>query len=97
MREIFLKTKQPNQDLLDDMFKKIGKNVQRIRQKKGISQLELTHRMGFKSVSLVSQAEVYYNNQHFSIKHLYMIASILGCSLTDFFEGVEVEVVEWGE
>ncbi|SFV52047.1 hypothetical protein MNB_SV-3-918 [hydrothermal vent metagenome] len=51
--------------------------------------------MGFKSVSLVSQAEVYYNNQHFSIKHLYMIASILECDLRDFFEGVEVEGVEW--
>jgi len=91
-----LKTKQPNQEILDNLFITIGKNVQRLRQEKGISQLELTHRMGFKSVSLVSQAEVYYNNQHFSIKHLYMIASILECDLRDFFEGVEVEVVEWG-
>ena len=91
-----MKTKQINQDLLDDMFTKIGKNVQRLRKEKGISQLELTHRMGFKSVSLVSQAEVYYNNQHFSIKHLYMIASILGCCMEDFFEGVEVvESLEW--
>ena len=90
-----MKTKQINQDLLDDMFTKIGKNVQRLRKERGISQLELTHRMGFKSVSLVSQAEVFYNNQHFSLKHLYMIASILGCELVDFFEGVEVEGVEW--
>jgi len=90
-----LKTKQPNQEILDNLFITIGKNVQRLRQEKGISQLELTHRMGFKSVSLVSQAEVYYNNQHFSIKHLYMIASILECDLRDFFEGVEVEGVEW--
>lgn len=90
-----MKTKQPNQEILDNLFITIGKNVQRLRQEKGISQLELTHRMGFKSVSLVSQAEVYYNNQHFSIKHLYMIASILECDLRDFFEGVEVEGVEW--
>ena len=91
-----MKTKQINQAPLDDMFTKIGKNVQRLRKEKGISQLELTHRMGFKSVSLVSQAEVYYNNQHFSIKHLYMIASILGCCMEDFFEGVEVvESLEW--
>ncbi|PTB88147.1 transcriptional regulator [cyanobacterium G8-9] len=89
------KTTQKNQDLLDNLFITIGKNVKRKREEKGISQLELTHRMGFNSVSLVSQAEVYYNNQHFSIKHLYIIASTLECDLTDFFEGVEVEVIEW--
>ena len=90
-----MKTEQLNHDLIDNLFITIGKNVQTKRKEKGISQLELTHRMGFKSVSLVSQAETYYNKQHFSIKHLYMIASILGCELTDFFEGVEVKNVEW--
>ena len=90
------KIKQPNQEILDNLFIAIGKNVKKKREEKGISQLELTHRMGFKSVSLVSQAEVCYNNQHFSIKHLYMIASILGCCMEDFFEGVEVvDSLEW--
>jgi len=90
-----LKNTQPNQEILNNLFITIGKNVQRLRQEKGISQLELTHRMNFSSVSLVSQAEVFYNNQHFSLKHLYMIASILECDITDFFEGVEVESLEW--
>lgn len=89
------KPKQIHQDLLDDMFIKIGQNVQKLRKSKGISQLELSHRMGFSSVSLVSQAEIYYNNQHFSIKHLYVIASILECNITDFFDGIEVKVVDW--
>ena len=90
-----MKSKQPNQELIDNLFITIGKNVQAKRKEKNISQLELTHQMGFKSVSLVSQAEIYYNKQHFSIKHLYIIASILECRLEDFFEGVEVKNVEW--
>ncbi len=89
------KIKHPNQEILDNLFITIGRNVKQRREEKRISQLELTHRMGFKSVSLVSQAEVYYNQQHFSVKHLYIIASILECNLTDFFYGVEVEVLEW--
>ncbi len=51
--------------------------------------------MGFKSVSLVSQAEIFYNNQHFSIKHLYMIASVLECDIQDFFKNIEVEKINW--
>jgi len=51
--------------------------------------------MGFKSVSLVSQAELFYKEQHFNLKHLYMIASILDCDIKDFFEGVAVEKVDW--
>lgn len=84
-----------NADVINNFYIQIGKNVKRLRQEKGLSQLDLSHLMNFSSVSLVSQAEVFYNNQHFSLKHLYMIASILECDITDFFEGVEVESLEW--
>lgn len=50
----------------------------------------LTQPMGFKSVGLVSQTEPYLKKQHFNLKHLFLIASILDCDIEDFFEGVEM-------
>lgn len=90
-----MKNQTDTENYIDKLYIQIGKNVQKKRKAKGLPQLDLTHKMGFKSVSLVSQAEIFHNNQHFSIKHLYIIASILDCSIQDFFEGVEVEKVDW--
>ena len=83
-----------NEQEIENFYKTIGKNVKQKREEKGLSQLQLTHLMGFKSVSLVSQAEI-CQNQHFSIKHLFMIASILECDMNDFFDGVEIRKLEW--
>ena len=75
---------------LTKFYKTIGSNVKKLRESKKLTQLELSQKMDFNSVGLIGQAEIYYNKQHFSLKHLYMIASILECNIEDFFEGVEV-------
>ena len=82
-------------EAIEAFYKVIGQNVATIRKEKGLSQLDLTHRMGFKSVSLVSQAEVFYNNQHFSLQHLYKIATILDCDVKEFFNGVDYRKIDW--
>jgi transcriptional regulator with XRE-family HTH domain len=83
-----------NEQEIEKFYKIIGKNVKQKREAKGLSQLQLTHLMGFKSVSLVSQAEISHN-QHFSLKHLFMIASILECDILDFFDGVKISKLDW--
>ena len=70
---------------VDDYYITIGANVKRIREAKGLTQLELSHALGFTSVGLVSQAELYLKKQHFNIKHLLHIAYILECDVKDFF------------
>ena len=47
-----------NDTYINDFYKIIGKNVKRIRKEKGISQLDLSHRIGHKSVSIISCAEI---------------------------------------
>ena len=64
----------------------IGKNVKRLRERKGYSQLALSQALGHKSVGLVSQAEIYYKQQHFNLEHLVKIAYILECTVEDFFQ-----------
>lgn len=67
----------------------IGKNVKKIRESRNITQLELSQALGFKSVGLVSQAELYLKKQHFNIKHLLHISYVLECDITDFFNSID--------
>ena len=68
------------------LYKTIGKNVKKFRTQKGLTQLELSLEMGYKSVSLVSAAELYTNNKHFNIEHLQKISKILNVPIASFFE-----------
>ena len=61
---------------IDNFYKQIGLNVKKARESKGYTQLQLSEALGFKSVGLVSQAELYLKKQHFNLKHLYQIAYI---------------------
>ncbi len=70
----------------DVLYQIIGKNVAKIRKEKGLSQLDLSLQMGYKSVSIVSGAEIYYNGKHFNLEHLLKISQILDVNICDFFE-----------
>lgn len=67
----------------------IGQNVKRIRESKGMSQLELAHKIGHKSVSIISCAEIHHNKQRFNVEHLLKIAFILEVDVKVFFDGLE--------
>lgn len=84
-----------NEKELEAFYKTIGSNVKRLRKEQGLAQLQLSHLMGFKSVSLVSQAETYYNQQHFAIRHLFMIATILNRDIEEFFKDVKIVPLDW--
>lgn len=77
-------------DKVDQIYKQIGSNVQKIRKSKNISQLKLSLAMGYNSVSVVSCAEIYHNKIHFNIEHLVKIAHILEVDFMALFEGVEI-------
>lgn len=70
----------------DELYQIIGKNVAKIRKEKGFSQLELSLQMGYKSVSIVSGAEIYYSGKHFNLEHLLKISQILDVNICDFFK-----------
>ena len=68
----------------DELYQIIGKNVAKIRKEKGLSQLDLSLQMGYKSVSIISGAESYYNGKHFNLEHLLKISQILDVNICDF-------------
>lgn len=75
----------PN-DFSEQIHKIVGKNVKQIRTSKGISQLKLAYALGYKSVSPISCAEIYYNKIHFNIEQLTKIAYVLEVEVSEFFE-----------
>ena len=69
-------------DEIFEMHKTIGKNVKKCREEKGFSQLQLSYAMGYKSVSLVSAAELAKDGKHFNLEHLYKISKIFDIELS---------------
>ncbi|MBN2768156.1 MAG: helix-turn-helix transcriptional regulator [Campylobacterales bacterium] len=82
------------ENLSDDFMEKfhlmIGKNVKKIREEKNISQLKLSYAVGYKSVSQIASAEIYYNKIHFNLEQLAKIAHILDVPICEFFKDVDV-------
>ncbi|MGJ0360192.1 helix-turn-helix domain-containing protein [Aliarcobacter cryaerophilus] len=70
----------------DELYKIIGQNVTKYRKEKGLSQLDLSLAMGYKSVSVVSGAEIYYNGKHFNLEHLLKISQILNIEISEFLK-----------
>ncbi len=62
---------------LEEIHRKIGENVAKYRKEAGLSQLDLSLKVGHKSVSIIASGERFYNGKHFNINHLYQIANIL--------------------
>lgn len=76
---------------IENIYKLIGENVKYYRTLREISQLALSYEMGYKSVSLVSAAELCNDGKHFNIEHLYKISKILDIPIAKFFEPTPLE------
>lgn len=74
---------------IQNIYRLIGKNVKYYRTLKEMSQLTLSYEMGYKSVSLVSAAELCSDGKHFNIEHLYKISKILDVPITSFFKPIK--------
>lgn len=73
-------------DYMQQLHIKIGKKVKEIREKKGLTQLQLSQAIGHKSVTVISRAEIYYKKQHFNIEHLVKIAFVLEVDTCEFLD-----------
>ena len=71
------------------MHQQIGRNVARLRKEKNLSQLDLSLKLGHKSVSIIASAERFYKKKHFNIEHLIKIANILEVDICEFFKPTE--------
>jgi len=79
---------------IEDFYKRIGKNVAKFRKERGISQLELSLEMDYKSISIISSAEICYKGKHFNLEHLLKISQILEVNICNFFQDTEIKITD---
>ena len=66
----------------------ISKNIEKIRENKGITKLDVSRQLGFLYADHYSRMELRSNNKHFNIKHLYKLSKILEVPICSFFEEI---------
>ena len=71
---------------LTQFYQRIGLNVKKIRELKGLTQLELAQLIGHKSVGHVAKAELNKYDKHFNLEQLYKISKLLNVELSELVE-----------
>jgi transcriptional regulator with XRE-family HTH domain len=61
----------------------VSKNVERIREAKGMTKLDVSRELGFLYADHYSRMELRSNNKHFNLKHIYKLSQILGVSINE--------------
>ena len=83
-----IKNTEISKDDIYKIYKTIGKNVKKIRESKGVSQLNLAIAIGHKSVGVISNCELCLQNKHFNIEHFIKISDVLDVDIKDFFNDI---------
>ncbi len=68
---------------IENFYKQISANIQRLRKQKGISQLDLALEIGIKSVAFYSNCESNRYGKHFNLEHIYKIAKALHVNIQE--------------
>ncbi len=74
---------------LDECHRLISSNVKRIRQEKGMSQLEVALSIGQRASGFYANAENYAHGKHFNIEHLCKLAKLFDVDIREFFTYME--------
>ena len=69
-----------------EFIKLVANNIKRIRQEKGVTQLELALMIGQKSSAFYANAENFAKDRRFNLEHIYKIAKALDVDVGEFFK-----------
>ena len=64
----------------------ISKNIEQIREIKGMTKLDVSRELGFMYPDHYSRMELRANGKHFNIKHIYKLSKILDVSIADILK-----------
>ncbi|RZV18666.1 helix-turn-helix domain-containing protein [Aliarcobacter butzleri] len=73
------------EEMLLSFYKRVSKNVIRLRKEKKISQLKLANAIGHQNATFLGKAELLAEGKHFNLEHLVKIAHILKVDINEFF------------
>lgn len=64
---------------------KISKNIEKIREKKGLTKLHVSRELGFMCPDYYSRMELRSNGKYFNLRHVYKLSKILDVDIQEFF------------
>ena len=76
-------------DEIKSFYRLVGLNVKKLREAKGMSQLELALSLGHASASFLGKAEIGLEDKHFNLEQVYKIAKILDVKISMLTESQE--------
>jgi len=71
---------------INEFYKNISKNVKEARSAIKMSQLELSLKLGIKSIAFYSNCENLRYNKHFNLEHIYKISKALNVNICDILK-----------
>ena len=71
---------------VEKFFETISYNVKRIRNEKGLSQLEVALSIGQKSSGFYANTENYAHGKHFNLLHLLKLSKLFDVKMEEFFK-----------
>lgn len=74
------------ENMIEDFYATISKNIIRIRKEKKISQLKLANAIGHQNAAFLGKAELLAENKHFNLEHIYKISKVLEVDIDEFFK-----------
>ena len=74
------------QEKIEELHDTIRNNIRKLRESRGLSQLELASAMGHSSAAFFAKAEHGCDRKHFNLTHLCKIAEILNVEIEVFFK-----------
>ena len=71
---------------INEFYKTISANVKEARGAVKMSQLELSLKLGIKSIAFYSNCENLRYNKHFNLEHIYKISKALDVDMCDLIK-----------
>ena len=68
---------------INEFYKTISENVKEARSAVKMSQLELSLKLGIKSIAFYSNCENLRYNKHFNLEHIYKISKALNVDMCE--------------
>lgn len=70
----------------EEFLNTISKNIEKIRERKMVTKLDISRQLGFMYPDHYSRMELRSNGKHFNLKHLYKLSKILNVPINKFLE-----------
>jgi len=75
-----------SQEEIHSFYKKISANIKKARMEANMSQLDLSLKLGIRSIAFYSNCENLRYNKHFNLEHLYKISKALDIDICELLQ-----------